>query len=86
MEFFAAVKNNVAGTLKNTIDKSKWNSKIYSSKPEEREKENKKQKTKDRKNKSQTEALTYQYFQLTINSINTLIKTQFDKVNKRLIK
>lgn len=29
MEFYAAVKNNVADTLKNTIDMSKWNSTIF---------------------------------------------------------
>lgn len=64
MEFFAAVKNNVAGTLKNTIDKSKWNSKIYSS----REYILYKKKTKNRKQK--TEKIKVRLKPLHTNTFN----------------
>lgn len=56
MEFYVAIKKKAASTFKNTIQKSKWNSKICSGKPQEDRKKKLEKTNRKEKNKTKWQA------------------------------
>lgn len=74
------------GVLKNITDKSKWNSKAYSSNPQKGRKKNTEKETKNRRNKRNTVnkiRLNIENYSKWEESKDIKKKTDLGKVNKK---